>query len=194
MSYMRPCSRNLKPLAWLALGELDARRAAGLRAHIETCDGCRHYLAEISAIKEKLAAAVETPDIQASEIFHRNLVTRLRAEQSGSVWQTLAAPLLAARLNWRVALPVVGAAALVVLVLSILERQPTAPPPVLTGVLAVLPPDIKSDMPPTIANYQRIASRSLDELDELLTRQGKRCSSSTPIYTASMFAAASAAN
>jgi anti-sigma factor RsiW len=191
---MRPCSRNRKPLAWLALGELDARRAAGLRAHMETCDRCRRYLTEISAITEKLAAADKTPDIQASEAFHRRLVTRLGAEQSGSVWQTLAAPFLAAGLNWRVALPVAGAAALVIVSLSILVRQPAAPPPVLTGVQAVLPPDIRSDLPPTIANYQRIATRSLDELDELLTRQGKRNPSPTSIYTASLFAAVSAAN
>jgi len=191
---MRPCSRNRKPLAWLALGELDARRTAGLRAHVETCDGCRRYLAVILAVTEKLAAAERRPDIQASEAFHRRLVTRLGAEQSVSVWQTLAAPLLAARLNWRVALPVVGAAALVIVSLSILMRPPAAPLPVQTGVQAVLPPDVKSDMPPTIANYQRIATRSLDELDELLTRQGRRSSSPTPIYTASMFAAASAAD
>jgi anti-sigma factor RsiW len=194
VSFMKPCSRNRKPLAWLALGELEARRAARLRAHMETCDGCRRYLAEISAVTEKLAAAEKTPDIYASEAFHRRLVTRLGTEQSGSVWHTLAASLLAARLNWRVALPVVGAAALVILVLSIPVRQPAAPPPVPTGVQAVLPPVMKSDMPPTIANYQRIAARSLDELDELLTRQGKRSSSPTPIYTASMFAAASTAN
>ena len=191
---MRPCSRNRKPLAWLALGELDARRAAGLHAHMETCDGCRRYLAEISAVTEELAAAEKTPGIQASEAFHRRLVTRLRAEQSGSVWQTLAAPFLAVRLNWRVALPVVGAAALVIVLLSIPVRPPAAPPPVLTGAQAVLPAGIKSDLPPTIANYRRIATRSLDELDELLTMQGKRNPSPTPIYTASMFAAASAAN
>ena len=191
---MKPCSRNRKPLAWLALGELETSKAAALRAHMQTCDGCRHYLAEISAVTEKLAAAEKTPDLQASEAFHRRLVTRLGAEQSGSVWRTLAAPIRAARLNWRVALPMVGAAALVIVVLSIQVRQPAAPPPVLTGVPAVLPLDIKSDMPPTIANYQRIASRSLDELDELLTRQGKRRSSPTPNYTASMFAAARAVN
>jgi hypothetical protein len=161
---------------------------------METCDGCRRYLAEISAVTEKLAAAEKTPDLQASGAFHRRLVTRLGAEQSSSVWQTLAAPFLAVRLNWRVALPVVGAAALVIVLLPILVRPPAAPPPVLTGAQAVLPPDIRSDLPPTIANYQRIATRSLDELDELLTRQSRRCSSPTPIYTASMFAAASAAN
>jgi anti-sigma factor RsiW len=189
---MKPCSRNRKPLAWLALGELDARTAAALRAHIETCEGCRRFLAELSTVTEKLAAAEVTPDIQASESFHRRVVTRLRAEQSGSVWQTLTAPLIAAWLNWRVSLPVVGAAALVIALLSILARQPAAPAPAPTVVQAVLPPDLKSDLPPTIANYQRIATRSLDELDELLTMQGRRNPSPTPIYTASLFAPARA--
>jgi len=187
---MKPCSRNRKPLAWLALRELDARTATALRAHLETCEGCRRYLAELSTVTEKLASAEVTPDIQASESFHRRVVTRLRAEQSGSVWQTLSAPLIAAWLHWRVALPVVGAAALVIALLSILARQPAAPPPAATVVQAVLPPDIKSDLPPTIANYQRIASRSLDQLDELLTMQGRRNPSPTPIYTASLFAPA----
>jgi anti-sigma factor RsiW len=187
---MKPCLRNRKPLAWLALGELDARRAAALRAHIQTCDGCRRYLAEISTVTERLAAAEMTPGIQASESFHRRVVTRLGAEQSGSVWQTLAAPLVAARLNWRVALPVIGAAAVVIALLSILARHPVAPPPAPTVVQAVLPPDIKSDLPPTIANYERIATRSLDELDELLTVQSKRNPSPTPTYTASLFVSA----
>ena len=189
---MKPCSRNRKPLAWLALGELDARTAAALRAHLETCKGCRRYLAELSTVTEKLASAEVTPDIQASESFHRRVVTRLRAEQSGSVWQTLTAPLIAAWLNWRVALPVVGAAALVIALLSILARQPAVSPPAPTVVQAALPPDIKSDLPPTIANYQRIASRSLDDLDELLTMQGRRNPSPIPIYTASLFVSARA--
>ena len=189
---MNPCSRNRMPLALLALGELDANRAAALRTHIETCDGCRRYLAEISAVAEKVAGAEKTPDIQASESFHRGVVARLRAEPSGSIWQTLAAPFIAARSNWRVALPVVGAAAVVIVMSSIPARQPAAPPPARTGVQAVLPPDIKSDLPPTIANYQRIATRSLDELDELLTKQSKRNPAPTPIYTASLFASARA--
>jgi hypothetical protein len=187
---MKPCSRNLKPLAWLALGELDARAAAALRAHLETCDGCRRYFVELSTLTERLTAAEVTPDIQASEAFHRRVVTRLRAEQAGSVWQTLVAPFISARLNWRVALPVVGAAALVIAILSILTWQPSVPPPAPSVVQTVPPPDITSDLPPTIANYQRIASRSLDDFDELLTRQSKRNPSPTPIYTASLFALA----
>ena len=191
---MKPCSRNRKPLAWLALGELDARRAGALRAHIQTCAGCRCYLEEISTVTERLTAAEMTPDIQASESFHQRLAGRLRAEPAGSLWQTLAAPLAAARLNWRVALPVLGAAALVIVTLSIVVRQPGVSPPAPVRIQAVSPPPPDSDLPPTIANYQRVANRSLDELDDLLTRQGNRNPSPAPIYTASMFALANAAD
>jgi anti-sigma factor RsiW len=187
---MKPCSRNRKPLAWLAVGELDARAAAALREHVKTCEGCRVYLAEISSVTERLGAAEMTPDIQASESFHRRVVERLGAGQSGSVWQALAAPLIAARLNWRVALPVAGAAALVIALLSLLTWHPAAPLRAPTVVQAVLPPEIKGDLPPTIANYQRVASRSLDDFDELITKQSKRNPSPAPVYTASVFASA----
>jgi len=187
---MRPCSRNRKPLAWLALGELDARRAAALRAHMETCEGCRRYMEEISGVNDKLAAAKMIPDVQTSEAFHRRVVARLRSERPSAAWQVLAGRFVAGCLNWRTALPVVGGAALVIAMLSVLTRQPAAVPPASIGAQAVLPPDIESDLPPTIANYQRIATRSLDELDELLTKQGKRNPSPIPIYTASLVASA----
>jgi anti-sigma factor RsiW len=191
---MTPCSRNRKLLAWLALGELDARRAAALRAHIQTCDGCRRYLEELSTVTERLAAAEMTPDLQASESFHRRWVGRLRAEQPGSLWRILAAPPAAARLNWRVVLPVLGAAALVIAMLSIVVRQPGVSLPAPTSVQAVLPPVPRSDLPPTIANYQKVANRSLDALDDLLTRQGNRNPPPAPIYTASILASANAAD
>jgi anti-sigma factor RsiW len=177
----------------LALGELDARRAGELRAHVETCEGCRRYLAEVSAITERLSAAEVTPDIQASETFHQRAVMKLRTEQAASVWQTLVAAFVAARWHWRVSLPVVGAAAIVIAMLPILTPRPSAPPPAPMVVRAVLPPDIKSDLPPTIANYQRIATRSLDDFDELLTRQSERNPPPTPNYTASLFALAQVA-
>jgi anti-sigma factor RsiW len=191
---MKPCSKNRKLLAWLALDELDTRRAGELRAHLQTCDGCRRYLEEISTVTQQLATAETTPGIQASESFHQRLVTRLRAEQPASLWETVAGLLAAARLNWRVALPVLGAAAVVIATLSILVRQPAVSPPAPISVQAVLPPAWKSDLAPTIANYQRVANRSLDELDDLLTRQANRKPPPAPIYTASMFALANAAD
>jgi hypothetical protein len=189
---MKPCLRNRKLLAWLALDELDARRAGELRAHIQTCDGCRRYLEEISAVTERLAAAEVTPEIEASESFHKRLAGRL--EQPASLWEALFAQFAATRLNWRVALPALGAAALVIATLAILVRQLVVSPPAQTGGQALLTPLPKSDLAPTIANYQRVANRSLDELDELLTRQANRHPPPAPIYTASMFALANAAD
>jgi len=191
---MKPCSTNRKLIAWLALGELDARREADLRAHIQTCDKCRRYLHEISSVKETLTTAEPTPDIEASESFHRRVVARLRAEPSGSLWDRLAAQLGAARVSWRAALSMLGATALVIALLSVLWRQPGVSRPVPSGVQAVLSPGPNNDLSPTISNYQRVANRSLDELDDFLTRQDTRRPSATPIYTASMFVAANAAD
>jgi anti-sigma factor RsiW len=188
---MKACSKNRKLLAWLALGELDARRAGELRAHIQTCDGCRYYLEEVSAVTDRLAAVDMTADMQASESFHGRLVTSLRAEQPISLWASLVAQVTAKRMTWRVALPVFGTAPLVIVILSVLVRQPTVPLPTPTVVQAVSAPALKSDPPPTIANYQRAATRSLDELDALLARQAKRNLPPAPIYTASMSALAS---
>jgi hypothetical protein len=97
---------------------------------------------------------------------------------------------LVGRFSWRVALPAVGAAAVVIAMLSILARQPSVLPPAPTIVQAVPSSNVASDLSPTIANYQRIASRSLDDFDELLTQQSERNPSPTPIYTASLFALA----
>jgi len=189
---MKPCSKNRKLIAWLALDALEPQRARELRAHIAACEGCRRYLEEIATVKERLVAAEIRPDIQASESFHRRLAGRL--EQPASLWESLVAQFAATRLNWRVALPVLGAVALVIATLSILVRQPEVSPPARISLQAVVPPGPKSDLPPTIANYQRVANRSLDELDELLTRQAKRNPSPAPIYTASMFALAYASD
>ena len=121
------------------------------------------------------------------------MVARLGTEQPGAFWDGLAAQFGAARLSWRAALSLLGATALVIALLSVLWRQPGLSRPTPGGAQAVLPAGPNNELSPTIANYQRIANRSLDELDDLLTRQDTRRPSPTPSYTASMFAAASAA-
>jgi hypothetical protein len=49
-----------------------------------------------------------------------------------------------------------------------------------------------SDLAPTLANYQMVASQSLEKLSELLTRQGNKSLPPTPVYTASSLELANA--
>jgi len=185
---MKPCFSKRKLIAWLALGELDARRAQDLRAHIRTCDGCRRYLEGISTVGERLAASKTEPEIEASASFHRGLVSKLKAEPTASPWG-----ILSEWLNWRVAVPAVGAAALVIVTLAVFSsRQPGVPPRIEASRPVVSAPIAKADLSPTVANYERAALRSPDELDELLTRQANRNRSPAPIYTASILALANA--
>jgi hypothetical protein len=190
---MKPCSNNRKLIAWLALDALDARQQQSLRAHLEDCEGCRRYLTELSSVTEKLAAAEVRSDIQTSETFHQKVAGAVRGRKTGFVWEALVAPLRAIGLNWRVALPVIGATVVVIAALAVLVRRPGVHLPAPTGARAVLTPNEKSDLEPTMANYQMVANQSLEKLDELLTRQGNRNPPPTLIYTASALARANAA-
>ncbi|MHB8520288.1 MAG: anti-sigma factor family protein [Limisphaerales bacterium] len=183
---MKPCSSNRKLIAWLAIDALDARRERVLRAHLETCDGCRRYLEQVSNVTERLIAAQSDPDVRASDSFHQRVVDALRAESSASVWETVAAPLRASRLNWRAALTVIGATAVLIAAVSLFIRRPGVAWPPSTGVQLRLAQGTKREPDPTISNYQAVANQSLEKLDELLTRQGNRNPSSSPVYTASM--------
>ena len=73
---------------------------------------------------------------------------------------------------------------------SVLEAP--APPLAPHPVQAAVPRGPNHDLAPSISNYQRVASRSPDELDDLLTRQDTRRPPRLPSYTASMFAAVNA--
>src|SRR5256886_11518326 len=173
-TFMKPCSKNRKHIAWLALDALDVQPARDLRAHLEACEGCRRYLAEISGVTEKLNAAQIEADIRASESFHQRVVGALRSEEMASAWEALLAYLAGKLLHGRVVLPVIGAAVVVIAALSLFVQRRGVSLPVPTGGQAVLELNVNSGLDPTISNYQMVANRSLEELDELLTRQGNR--------------------
>jgi len=191
---MKPCSSNRKLIAWLAVDALDDRQTRSLRAHLETCEGCRRYLAEISNVAQKLSAAATPPDIQAAESFHQRVLGALRAEETASTRENLLARLRATLLTWRVVLPTVGATALAIVALSLVARRPAVPVPAPTVAQAVLTPNAKRNLDPTISNYRTVANRSLEQLDELLLRQGNRNPSPTPLYTASSLSEANASD
>jgi hypothetical protein len=187
---MKACSSKRKSIALLALGEVDEREVQGLRSHVQSCAGCRQYLEEVSGLAGRLDAADRKPVLEPSPFFHRNWVGRLKAQPSVSLWQ-----MLTERLSWRMVLPALGAAAaLLILTFSLLPRQPAASQTVpITRAEATSMTPVR-DLSPSVANYQRVATRSLDEFDDLLTAQASRTRSATPRYTASSFAMANLPN
>jgi hypothetical protein len=187
---MKPCFGKRKLLAWLALGELDESRARNLQSHVQTCAGCRRYLEDLSCLRQELAAAEATPAHDPSASFHRKWVSRLKEEHRRSRWQ-----MLTERPAWRVALPTLGGAAILVMVaLAFLSRQPRIPAPVVVRQAQATQTAQGRDLSPSVANYRRAVNRSLDEFDDLLTAQAQRRSSPAPAYIASIFAAAISPN
>jgi len=186
---MKPCSNYRKRIAWLALGVLDSREERDVRAHLEMCPGCRNYLEEMSGVSDKLSACRIDPDICASESFHQELAHRLKAEATLSHWAVVVAQLRAASPRWKIALPVVGAAAAVVTALLLVVRPPAGSSLAPIKSATAMPP-AKRDLAPTISNYQMIANHSLEKLDEVLTTEGNRNPPPAPVYTVSSFARA----
>ena len=115
----------------------------------------------------------------ASELFPEPL----SPQKTG--WETLVAHLRGTLLNRRVALPVIGATVVLIAALTAIVWRPEVPTRAQPSAQAVLEPDSRSDPPPSIAHYAKVANHSLEKLDELLTRQGNRNPSPTRIYRAS---------
>jgi anti-sigma factor RsiW len=182
---MKSCRRNRKSIALLAVGELDVRQSQELHAHLETCEGCRRYLEEISNVTGTLAAVEMESNIQTSEIFHQKVVARIKAVRSTSFVRTGMMQLWTTRLNWRVLLPLSGAVAAIVL-LFFDTRHPEVQLPAPSNIQVVTPVAVtETDFLPSIVNYKMAASRSMDSLNEMLDREADRIPSPMPVYTAS---------
>jgi len=171
---MNPCSKNRKLIAWLALGALDTKQATALRDHFTQCEACRGYWEEISNVAQGLAAAPPASNLEASESFHRRVAERLKAAGSSSVLDDLVMSLRESLLNWRVAVPVTAVLVIAITVLVAPPRSPTASVSTPPAIPITLPSESGKDLSPTLANYQMIASQSLDKLDELLIQHGSK--------------------
>jgi len=181
---MKPCSNKRKLIVLLAVNELDATPAQELRAHLQSCEACRRYLEEISAVNETLASVETTSDIKTSESFHRKVVARLQAEESVSVWEIAISFLRP--LNWRIAMPIMAAFVVLIGILFQHPKPNVTLSPAAPHITQTAPaPDADADLPPTIANYQTAASQSLQKFDDLLNEQAKSASPSAPVYSAS---------
>jgi len=180
---MKPCSKNRKLIAWLALDALDAPEAAALREHLAQCEGCRRYWEEMSKLTEVLVSSQTEPHVEASASFHRRLTEKLQAVESSPIPASLAGWLRNPILNWRIALPALVALVIAVYAMVTLRHDsgPSSPPS--PTIQAVSPSSPGNDFAPTIANYQMIANESLEKFDEVLTRQANKGLPRAPVYT-----------
>jgi anti-sigma factor RsiW len=123
---MKPCSKNRKLIAWLALDALDAEKRRRFANHLALCEGCRRYWEEISNVTERLASAAPDSNLEASEVFHHQVAEELQAVESGSVLENLAAWLRGSMLNWRVALPAIAVLVIALLAMVAPRHHPAA--------------------------------------------------------------------
>lgn len=184
---MKPCSKNRKLIAWLVLSSLETERVIPLRKHIETCEGCQSYLAEVTSLTATIKATEQKADIQATAIFHQKITAGVKAGEQASLREVLRGTLL----NWRIAMPVASGLAVVFAVWLLFPQQPEVPSPTSSSATVTAATKFDSDLQPTISNYQTVANHSLDQLDQLLNEQGCRNLQPAPIYTASSLAIAS---
>ncbi len=185
---MKPCARNRKRIAWLALGALEAPEAEQLRAHLHTCARCRSCFEELTKVTAAIRNAEPDASLTVPPSFHRRVATALRAEASRPFRAVLAESLRRLVLDPRVALPVAGALVATLVAVSALRLGPPVDRPAPSPVQAPAALHLTSDLAPTLANYQSVANRSLDQLDELLTRQGSKGLARAPVFTASALA------
>ena len=178
---MNRCPENRRRITELVLSQTkphaSAARTPGipdeaLQAHIDQCESCRRYLREISELAGRLANATREarPALEVSENFHQRVLRALRnapAEPQsltglwlGRQWWKLMAPACAVAL-------VAGLA-----IVSQTAHRPSAPPkPTPPGST----PMAAQRLPPPVASeYWLVASRSLDQMDDLLNRQAKQ--------------------
>jgi len=183
---MKPCANQKKPIAALALDLLEPRPARELRAHLETCASCRNYLAELTRVTEQLAAAKPAMELPASDKFHRQVMARIEARPAGHDWRRVVEMFWSVPLGWRVALPLV--AGILILFGPGIREVPKGgiqvQPPASVSAQVAVAADSDTDLAPTVANYQRVAEKSPDKLDELLARQEPSTGRAAPVYTA----------
>ena len=181
---MKPCNKNRKRVAWLALGVLGPQEEEQVRAHLQSCSGCRDYFQELSAVSEHLRNARVETAVESTDRFHRRVLGALQDSSSASSGPLQVRPDFWGRLRWRIAWPALGAAAVLLMLVTLLH--PGAIPPARDAHRPVASRGgPRLDLEPTIQNYQLAASRSMDKLDELLNLQAGRNLPSTPVYRAS---------
>jgi len=187
---MKPCPKYQRALSWLAIGALEGREEAELRAHVENCPGCRQHLEQILRLTGELAAVAKgVPEKRSSDLFHRQLRQRIKAESQRGLCPSFGGWWRSREFTRRTAFALAGTAAVLValLLISTPHRKPAA---VEQSANPIRPVPITRELrvEPTFGSYRMLANQSLDLLDQELTAEAKKSPVNTQTYSLSSLA------
>lgn len=176
---MKSCRNNREAIVLLAAGELAPEEAERLRVHAQACPGCARYLREMTTVSETLLAGTHEPEVEASASFHSLVLSRLRSQEPATGWSWFERLTLIEK--WGMATAAVAVA--LVLVSAVFLRTSHAPPRDIAN--NTVERHDEPELAPTLSNYHVVANHSLEQFDELLTRQANRALPRAPLYTPS---------
>ena len=186
---MNACKDRQRLILEFALGTLPPAEAQALQAHLESCAGCREYLAEVSRLGARLRGSAQRSDIEATEAFHQRVMRAVRNAEARPKWEVIAGVLRVGPMNWRWAASGLGGLAVLVAVVLLLFLRPSETQHASTPASGRHNQESAKELPPSVANYRIAANRSLEQLDELLTQQANKRGTSRQTFTASVPAA-----
>lgn len=177
---MKPCRKNRKLIVLRSIAALSQSQSEEIDRHLDQCEGCARYRDEIVRVTLDLrsldASQQPAPGAEAWTL-------RRHAVQPSSALHSLFDS--GAWKRWGF---IATSFALVILALCLsptLLRRPARYP--VEHKMSVGPSShpTPENLAPTFANYRALANQSLDELDQVLTKQAaKAAPASTPLTVA----------
>jgi hypothetical protein len=189
---MKPCLKYREEIALLAIDGLETHPNKNVRAHLDACAKCRSYLEEISGLAGVLREAEPKPEVEPSAFFHRRVRSSLAA--TGRPLDEAFLTRISRGWNWRWALSGAGTLALLIMAWFLVTPHPRPVVAAPARELARAEAPRKTDLEPTLRNYEMAVHQSFDSLDELLTAQGNRATHTPPVYTLAQFSRFNAAD
>lgn len=175
---MKPCRKYKKKIVLLSAGVLQPSESVAIQEHLVLCEACNTYWREMRELcAEQRSAAQSLAQLDEDYGFHQRLKRALRSAQASPFPRSR---MRAPRWSQMLKLAAVGAACIIVVVLSVRR----APPP-LPRVAEKAEPEhqqpVKRRFEPTIAAYKSAAFASSDNLENLLTQQNAPVHAAPPI-------------
>lgn len=169
---MKPCKDKKRLIVWSAASAIvEKAQQRQLAEHLKCCPGCRDYFEQMLALKEDLTETFETSNLEPSASLHQRVTQRVLRQSRAASVISIVSTLSSWRKIWRGILAGTFALAIMGLFFAFKTapeiKHPSDRP------VAKVPKQKELHLPGTsFAEYHQITGRSLDALDNTLTKQG----------------------